>query len=106
MLFQFLCALEDDDRLDVIVKQVWPEFWKALGLGKDAQYMEPVISSVESAGLVYTQDLGGQVKYIIHPGIAKAGLVEVEPRRSGDEPVCYHGRPEVCTLSHQAEKVV
>ena len=34
MLFRFLCALEDADRLEWIVKQVWPELWKALEPGR------------------------------------------------------------------------
>ena len=73
-LFQFLCALEDDDRQDWIVNPLWPELWKALGLGESAPSMEQALSSIKSAGLADTQALGDQVKYTIHPGVAQAGL--------------------------------
>jgi tetratricopeptide (TPR) repeat protein len=75
-LFQFLCALEDADRLEEIVKQVWPELWKALDLKGDAPGLEKVLSSVKSAGLVEPQAQGEQVRYIIHPGMAHVGLEE------------------------------
>ena len=69
------------------------------------------------------------MKYTIHPGVAQAGLEEVddkfretinsidvpllgghfrqgpERRESGGRPVDYHGRPEVCALSHAAEEL-
>jgi hypothetical protein len=71
IMFQFLCALEDDDRLEQIVKTVWPKlFWKALDKGKDAPGLEQVLSPVKAAGLVDPQALGGQVRYAIHLGVA------------------------------------
>ncbi len=80
MLFQFLCAQEDADRLNGIVQPVWPELWKALGLKGDAPELEQVLGSVKSAGLVQSQTLGKQVMYIIHPGVAQAGLEEVDEK--------------------------
>jgi tetratricopeptide (TPR) repeat protein len=77
-LFRFMCALEDDDRLDWIVKQVWPELWKALGYSSDAPGLDRALSAIKSAGLAEPQALGGQVKYSIHPGVAQASLEEVD----------------------------
>jgi tetratricopeptide (TPR) repeat protein len=77
-LFQFLCSLEDADRLDWIVKDVWPLLWKDLDLGGDAPELETVLDSVKSAGLVELQALGEQVGYAIHPGVAQAELEEVD----------------------------
>lgn len=79
-LFRFLCALEDDDRMDRIVKIIWPEFWKAQGQGEDAPGLDQVLGTVKSSGLVDTQALGEQVKYVIHPGVAQAGLEEVDEK--------------------------
>ena len=79
-LFHFLCALEDADRMDVIVKQVWPELWKTLDLGGDVPGLDQLLSPIKSAGLVQPQIQGEQVKYIIHPGVAQAGLEEVDEK--------------------------
>jgi tetratricopeptide (TPR) repeat protein len=78
MLFQFLCALEDDDRQEWIVKSVWPELWKAQDLGKVVPGLKHVFGPVKSAGLVDPQVLGERVKYAIHPGVAQASLEEVD----------------------------
>lgn len=79
-LFQFLCALEDADRLDWIVKLVWPEIWKDLGLGGDAPALEQALASVKSVGLVEQKSQGEQVRYVIHPGVAQAGLEEADEK--------------------------
>lgn len=80
MLFQFLCALEDADRLDWIVSQVWPQLWKSLGQKGDAPALEQAMSAVKSVGLVEIQALGEQVRYVIHPGVAQAGLDEADEK--------------------------
>ena len=79
-LFQFLCSLEDDDRLDCIVMDGWPLLWKDLELGGDTPELETTLDSVKSAGLVELQALGEQVRYAIHPGVAQAGLEEVDEK--------------------------
>jgi hypothetical protein len=80
MLFQFLCAMEDADRLEWIVKQVWPEIWKALGLAGDAPGLDTALSAVKSSGLVEPQAQGEQVRYAIHPGVAQAGMEEADEK--------------------------
>ena len=70
-LFLMLCALEDADRLDWIVKQVWPELWK--DLAGEAPELDQALKAVRSSGLADTQALGEGVKYVIHPGVAQAG---------------------------------
>jgi tetratricopeptide (TPR) repeat protein len=78
--FRFLCALEEADRLDWIVKLVWPEFCKSLEKGGDLPDLDGVLAAVKSAGLVDPRVLGKQVKYVIHPGIAQAGLQEANEK--------------------------
>jgi len=80
MLFRFLCALEDADRVDWIVKQVWPELWNELGLSGDTPEVDSALNAVKSAGLVELQALGEHVSYIIHPGVAQAGVEEVDEK--------------------------
>jgi len=79
-LFQFLCALEDADRLEWILKQVWPKIWEALSPDGDAPDLEQVLSPVKSAGLLELQSIGEQVRYSIHPGVAQAGLEEADEK--------------------------
>ncbi len=79
-LFQFLCALEDTDRLNGIVMLVWPELLKSLGLNRDAMALEQALNAVKSVGLVEPQAQGEQIKYVIHPGVAQAGLEEVDEK--------------------------
>lgn len=78
MLFQLLCALEDEDRLEGIVQLVWPELWKALRGKDDAPGLEQVFVSIKSAGLVQTQLQGETARFIIHPGVALAEREMVE----------------------------
>lgn len=79
-IFQFLCALEDEDRADWIVQPVWPELWKSVGLDGDAPALKSALTVVKSTGLVDLQALGKQVRYLIHPGVSKAGLDEADER--------------------------
>lgn len=79
-LFQFLCVLEDADRLDWVVKQVWPQLWKALSLDVDSPALEQALSPVKSAGLLELQSLGEQVRYSINPGVAQAGLEDADEK--------------------------
>ncbi len=65
---------------DGIVGPVWQQLWKGLGLKGEAPALEQVLGSVKSAGLVQPQILGEQVRYIIHPGVAQAGLEEVDEK--------------------------
>jgi tetratricopeptide (TPR) repeat protein len=79
-LFQFLCALEESDRMDWIVEPVWPNLWKALGRGESAPDLATSLSTLKSAGLVDSQGEGEQTKYVIHPGVAQAGLQEADEK--------------------------
>jgi tetratricopeptide (TPR) repeat protein len=79
-LFQFLCALEDEDRLNWVVQPVWPELWKIVGLDGEAPALEPALTAVKSAGLVDLHALGKHVRYLIHPGVSQAGLDEANEK--------------------------
>lgn len=80
MMFQLLCALEDEDRMEAVVHSVWPEIWKALGGKGDAPGLEQLLESIKSAGLVQPQLQGEMARYIIHPGVAQAGREVVEAK--------------------------
>ena len=79
-LFQMLCILEDDDRQEQIVEQVWPDSWKALSLGEPAPSLEQALSLVKSAGLVDPSAQGELVKYVTHEEVAQAGLRQVDDK--------------------------
>jgi tetratricopeptide (TPR) repeat protein len=66
--------------LDWIVRQVWPELWKDLGLAGKAPELDQALKAVKSSGLADAQVLGEGVKYVIHPGVAQAGREEVEEK--------------------------
>jgi tetratricopeptide (TPR) repeat protein len=67
--FQFLCCLEEGDREEWIVTQVWPVHWKRLGRDGEAPGIEPCVEALREVGLV---DLV-KGEYRIHPGVAEAG---------------------------------
>ena len=79
-LFQFLCALEDVDRLELIAKQVWPKLWKNLGFCEEAPGLEQTMSSIKSAALMDHRALGDEILYLIHPGVAQAILEELDDK--------------------------
>ena len=80
IMFQFLCAMEDEDRMEGIVQEVWPELWKALGRKDDAPGRVQLLDSIKSAGLVQPQLQGETARYIIHPGVAQAELKKVDEK--------------------------
>ncbi len=80
MLFRVLCALEDDDRLEKIVKLIWPDLWEALGSNGDVPALDQVLSPIKLAGLADPQAIGDQMEYIIHPGVVQAGLGEIDEK--------------------------
>jgi len=61
--------LEEGDREEWIVTQVWPNYWKRLGGAGDAPDTETCSKPLQAVGLV---DAVGN-EYRIHPGVAEAG---------------------------------
>jgi tetratricopeptide (TPR) repeat protein len=75
-LFQFLCALEEADRQSAIVEQVWPNLWKRLSEPGQAPEIGEALEDLKA--LVDLQSMGAGSKYAVHPGVAEAGLAELE----------------------------
>lgn len=73
ILFLFLCALEESDRISTITLDVWPRIWKHIKHDVDAPGFETSLKDLETAGLVDAQFLENDRTYIIHPGVAEAG---------------------------------
>lgn len=76
MLFHFLCAIEEPDRQSWIAEQVWPNLWKCLDLLGQAPGIAEALQNLKA--LVEMQALEGGSRYVIHPGVAEAGLAELE----------------------------
>ncbi len=76
MLFHFLCALEEPDRQSWIVEQVWPELWRHLGPAGQAPNIDETLQELKA--LVDVQVLEESSRYIIHPGVAEASLLELK----------------------------
>ncbi len=76
LFFQFLCALEEDDREGWIIAAVWPELWKRLERPAPAPDAESVLAPLLAAALVERQATGDEAEMFrlaIHPGVAEAG---------------------------------
>lgn len=75
-LFQMLCAVENDDMLQSIVKQVWPQIWKKLGKDGSAPEIEPLIVKLKASSLLEAKDIPGDVRYCVYPDKANIELDE------------------------------
>lgn len=83
-LFHLLCALEEPDRVGSIVGLVWPDLWTQLGLAGQPTDIGKALGELRA--LVDVQMLEGGYVCSVHPGVAEAGLAEVDEvfRRSVD----------------------
>lgn len=71
-LFNFLCAIEEEDRQDVILGANWSDFWRQLEGPGDTPEVVFAMTPLTASGLVEAHDLNGkQVKYGIHPAVAE-----------------------------------
>jgi tetratricopeptide (TPR) repeat protein len=75
-LFHLLSALEEPDRDSRIVEMVWPNLWTALGRSGSPPGIDDLLGELKA--LVEVQRLGEAVRYSLHPGVAEAGLTELE----------------------------
>jgi len=101
LLFQFLCRIEDDDRIEGYIRVIWPRFLERLGdahaeakaaLAEAEGALAPALAAVVDCGLagrehrrvpgVEVDEQTQQprivfrevVLFAIHPGVAEAGL--------------------------------
>lgn len=84
VLFQFLCALEEDDRRGGIVAQTWGELWARLEHPGQASDLHTALTPLVDYGLVavessHDQDPQREV-YHLHPGVAEAGRAAANPQ--------------------------
>jgi len=79
VLFSFLCALEEGDRLRAVVEGNWATVWRRLGHGGDPPSLEVSIRPLIEHGLVAVNDQES-TEYHLYPGVAEAGRAS-----AGDE---------------------
>ena len=78
-LFQFLCGVEEEDRLDWVVQAVWPVLWKRLALPGEAPIgmrpWSPWSPRAWSRCVSWAAMRKAETRrsYAIHPGVAEAG---------------------------------
>ena len=77
-LFYMLCALEEEDRVEFVLKRVWSNLWGRLqSLGEVPSLAHGLALLVES-GLIEAQPEGDSVtRYGLHPAVAEAGWAEM-----------------------------
>jgi len=78
--FYFLCALEEDDRKDQIIRWNWADLWRRLGRPEPAPEIMAALEPLATAALVEKQpdtEFGEDgFAVLIHPGVAEAGRCE------------------------------
>jgi tetratricopeptide (TPR) repeat protein len=80
-LFQFLCGMEEEDRLDSVVLSTWTSFLQRLAREGAAPRLEESLGPLVSSGLVGIRVVGSEAAsverqgYAIHPGVAEASRV-------------------------------
>ena len=79
-LFQFLCALEENDRESWIVGNNWADLWHRLGHPDPVPELAATLAPLIAAALVEPVPLNEQVTcFAIHPGVAEAGRATAGP---------------------------
>ena len=80
IFFYFLCALEEDDRKDQIIRWNWADLWRRLGRPEPAPEIMAALEPLATAALVEKQpdtEFGEDgFAVLIHPGVAEAGRCE------------------------------
>jgi hypothetical protein len=69
-LFRLLCCLEEPDRIQHVIQATWPNLWNRLEKHGQPPDLGRSFASVVNCGLVSGRD---ELRYAIHPGIARAG---------------------------------
>jgi hypothetical protein len=73
-LFYVLCALEEADRPEWIVKASWVALWPTLEQGGEAPELQTLLDELSAVGLVELLSTEGEARvFNLHPGVAEAG---------------------------------
>lgn len=80
-LFEFLCCLEEDDRIRFALDPTWARMWQELGLAGDPPDLDTGLAALSAAGLLAVQpgDAEQTTLYRIHPSVAAAGRDLADP---------------------------
>ncbi|MGH8902231.1 MAG: CHAT domain-containing protein [Egibacteraceae bacterium] len=80
VLFQLLCAVEENDRSETVVEAVWADLWERLGRAGDPPGWQAALGPLVAHGLVETETVPDQpTVYRLHPGVAAAGRTTAGP---------------------------
>jgi CHAT domain len=74
-LFEFLCCLEEVDRIRFALDITWPHLWRELGRAGDPPGLDGGLAPLSAAGLLAVQSGHAEAvaSYRIHPAVAAAG---------------------------------
>jgi hypothetical protein len=79
-LFQFLCALEEADRLAGVVESNWADLWRRLDRTDDPPDLGSALASLEAHGLIAVETGQDQpTVYRLHPGVTEASRATAGP---------------------------
>jgi hypothetical protein len=79
IFFRFLCALEEGDRVSLIIEGNWGDLWRRLGQPEPAPAVANILAPLVGAALVEQRATGtgaGDVVVSIHPGVAETTRAE------------------------------
>ena len=80
-LFEFLCCLEEGDRIRFALDPTWARMWQDLGRVGDPPDLDTGLAALSAAGLLAVQpgDAEQTTLYRIHPAVAAAGRDLADP---------------------------
>ncbi|MGH8904283.1 MAG: AAA family ATPase, partial [Egibacteraceae bacterium] len=80
VLFQLLCAVEENDRLETVVEANWADLWQRLGRTSNPPDPHTTLGPLVTHGLVETETVPDQpTGFRLHPGVAAAGRTTAGP---------------------------
>ncbi len=83
LLLQYLCCLEEHDRIDIVIADTWQPLWRRLGQTGQAPPLQPLVDGLVAAALIDSAQVGTIVAvgdgarrpafgYGVHPGVAES----------------------------------
>jgi tetratricopeptide (TPR) repeat protein len=81
-LFEFLCRLEDDDRVRPVLDGNWARVWRRLGRTGDPPDLDTALVPLVEQALAAAEtdpNTGHTVRWRIHPGVADTGRLTATP---------------------------
>jgi CHAT domain len=76
-LFYMLCALEEEDRVDFVLKWTWSNLWRRLELPGEVPSLANGLTLIVKSGLIEARPEEDSItRYGLHPAVAEAGWAE------------------------------